>query len=130
MQFFDVFESRNVSIDAVDKTLASIRLCSSRGDLDGDVTPGKYFRLCPLGFLRGIVHVVEVSNGLKKLNGKLKRTTELESRNGKGRLNAREWGTEFFYANRFHILQREYHLFKDAQLLERSKLVERIHSTN
>lgn len=75
VQYFGFVGSSNVSNDAVEMALGCNKLCWASGDLFGDLTPGKYVGLCPLGSLRGTAHVFEVSKEVNKINEKLERTS-------------------------------------------------------
>lgn len=102
VQYFDVVGSKYVSFDAVEKASGCAGLCCARGDFDGELAPRKYFVFCPLGSLKRPFPVVEVSNELNRMNGKLKTLMEFESVHGKERLDAGEWDREVFHVNTLH----------------------------
>lgn len=101
VQYFNVFESNEMSIDAVNKTIERINLKRARSESDGKSIPVKHFGVCTLHLLGCTAHVVEVSYVQHRLNGEFRRNKEIEALYGNDRVQARQWDSDLFYVNRF-----------------------------
>lgn len=100
LQYYEVLNGYDLSIDAVDNYLNCIRLPWHRKAGEAErYTSGIEYSIVPLDSIRGSVYIVSAEFGLSSIADDKKRKVEYDKL-----LNGEDgWVTEFFYVNRFHL---------------------------